>query len=164
MTIQQAAYEILNEKQHPLSSREIAKIAVERRLVFSRAKDPVVSHAQTIEKNIRDGIYNSPQLCFLRDAKGRRVVGLPQWQEGGNSNNKEPKPRMLEIDPYSLEMIELAKEAGLGSNETKVVGRLIRTGFKTLIDEINSGLTNKLDELKKRMIVLSKVNDMNENS
>ena len=62
MTIQEAAYQILKELGKPLGSRDIARIALEKNMVTSTAQDPTQSHAQTIEKNIRDGIYNKPKF------------------------------------------------------------------------------------------------------
>ena len=62
MTIQEAAHDILNELGKPVSSKKLSRIALDRRMVTSVAKDPVQSHAQTIEKNIQDDIYNQPKL------------------------------------------------------------------------------------------------------
>ena len=45
MTIQEAAHNILKEFGKPLNSKEIARIALERGMVDSVAKDPVQSHA-----------------------------------------------------------------------------------------------------------------------
>ncbi|MBW1715981.1 MAG: hypothetical protein JRJ77_09180 [Deltaproteobacteria bacterium] len=77
MTIQEAVFDILNEVGRPLSSRELAKIALDRGMVTSYAKDPVQSHAQTIEKNIRDDVYNRPKLIFIPTAQGR-LIGNPR--------------------------------------------------------------------------------------
>ncbi len=59
MTIQEAAQKILEEAGKPLRSKEIAAIALERHMVISNSKDPISSHASTIDKNIRDGVYNN---------------------------------------------------------------------------------------------------------
>jgi hypothetical protein len=62
MTIQEPAQIILEEVGKPISSKEVARIALDRRLVVSNAQDPVQSHAQAIEKNIRDG-FTISQSC-----------------------------------------------------------------------------------------------------
>ena len=153
MTIQKAAYEILAEKGHHLASREIAKIALERGIVASTAKDPILSLAQTIDKNIRDELYNIPKLCFARDGRGRRVIGLPEWGAKDKITPPPIRPRTVEINGETIEMIELAREAGLGNNEAETISHLIHAGFKALADEIDSGLSKRLNELKKRVVV-----------
>lgn len=69
MTVQQAACKILEEKNSPMSAKEISKIVLDRKWKSSDSKDPVTSLAQTLEKNIRDGIYNELDL-FLFTTKG----------------------------------------------------------------------------------------------
>jgi hypothetical protein len=151
MTIQEAAHQILMEEGHYLPSKEIAKRAIEKGMVGSTAKDPILSLAQTIDKNIRDEIYNTPRLCFARDKSGRRVVGLPGWEENDKIVTLPIPPLTVEINGETVEMIELAKEAGLGINETEITNHLIRAGFKALASEIGSGLSKRFNELKKRM-------------
>ncbi len=69
MTHQEAAYEILKKLGKPTSSKEIGRIAHDKKMVSSTAKDPAQSIAQTIEKNIRDGIYNNPKLVLSKAHK-----------------------------------------------------------------------------------------------
>lgn len=80
MTIQQAARKILEEHGSPLDSRSIARRALEMGFAQSSARDPVQSLAQTLEKNIRDGTYNRPELKFVHQA-GRRLIALPEWSD-----------------------------------------------------------------------------------
>ncbi len=54
MTIQEAAHKLLSEVMKPLSAKDLAKMALERHMVSSEAQDPIASHAQTIEKNVRE--------------------------------------------------------------------------------------------------------------
>jgi hypothetical protein len=154
MTIQEAARKILEEKENTLTSREISKIALDRGMVTSAARDPVQSLASTIEKNIRDKVYNVPRLCFLRDEKGRRVIGLPEWGSKKITTNPLARPRTVEITSEAVEMIELAREAGIGADETETIAYLITAGFRSCADEIDSGLLQRLSELKKRMEIL----------
>jgi oligopeptide/dipeptide ABC transporter ATP-binding protein len=79
MTIQEAAYKILEEAGKPLTSKEIAVIALNKHMVISNAKDPPFSLASTIDKNIRDGIYNKPRLKFDHTPQGRKIR-LPSWE------------------------------------------------------------------------------------
>lgn len=146
MTIQKAAYEILKEKGHPLASKEIAQIALERGLVVSRAKDPILSLAQTIDKYIRDETYNVPRLCFMRDENGRRVIGLPDWV---GKRDGAPQPTLMktvEISAGTYGTVLLAQVAGIGNNETETIDRLIREGFQVLRSEIMSRLANKVKQ------------------
>ena len=143
MPIQKAAHQILVEEGHPLPSRIIAKQALEREMAASKSKDPIQSLAQTIEKNIRDGVYNNPELIFMTE-DGRRVIGLPGWKSG-RSTQERPSPslQIVKITEKDFEKVKLAIEAGVGPNETEVLSRLIHSGFKVLRDEMLSGLSTK---------------------
>ncbi len=144
MTIQKAAYEILKEKGYPLSYKEIARIALDRRMATSAARDPISSLGATILKNIKDGIYNEPKLCFARDEHGRRVIGLPEWAGKESAVTRPPRTKTVDISAEVADMLELARLAGLGSNETETIDRLIREGFKVLKGEIETTLVNKV--------------------
>ncbi len=149
MIIQKAAYEILKEKGYPLSYKEIARIALVRGVVTSTARDPTSSLGATILKNIKDGIYNEPKLCFTRDKSGRRLISLPEWEGKDKDKIVPPEPpRTVEVDDETAKTIELARVAGVGKNESETVRCLIRAGFKALANEINSGLSKRLNELK----------------
>jgi len=150
MTIQEAAYKILEEMGKPLSSREIAKIALERRMVSSTARDPIQSHAQTIEKNIRDGIYNKPKLLFLNSSQGR-LIGLPIWD-----SNTYPTPDIkirnlselkVHVPTELLEKIKLADQAKLKNNFDETVSFILTKGLSILSPEIKKGLMEQLDSL-----------------
>jgi len=152
MTIQEAAYQILVEEGHPLPSREIAKRALERGLVASKSRDPIQSHAQTIEKNIRDGIYNNPKLSFIRDKEGQRVIGLPAWDKGSMAPELSSSSLItVKVSEKSFEEIKIALESGLGKDESEVLSRLIHTGFKALHDQISAGLSTKFAERRKKI-------------
>ncbi len=150
MTIQEAAYKILEEMGKPTSSKEISRIALERRMVSSTAKDPIQSHAQTIEKNVRDDIYNSPKLVFLNSSQGR-LIGLPAWDSSRSpaTDNKIPNLSELRIHVSTklLEKIKLAEQAKLKNSFDETVAFILTKGLSILSPEIKKGLMEQLDSL-----------------
>ncbi len=151
MTIQEAAQKILEEFGRPLGSKEIAGIALERRMVFSNAQDPAQSHAQTIEKNIRGGVYNKPRLVFIHGEKGR-MVGLPSWETKTSpaphnasmaTDSKELKAR---VPSELLQKIQLATQAKLAKTFDETVTVLLRKGLSAVAPDIKRGLLQQLDE------------------
>jgi hypothetical protein len=150
MTIQEAAHKILEEMGKPLSSRDIAKIALERRMVSSTAQDPIQSHAQTIEKNIRDGIYNKPKLVFVNSPQGRHV-GLPIWNSNRYSDPDTKIPNLSELKVHVptelLEKIKLADQAKLKNDFDETVSFILTKGLSILSPEIKKGLMKQLDSL-----------------
>lgn len=150
MTTQEAAYTILNEVGKPISSKELARLALERRMVRSTAQDPVQSHAQTIEKNIRDDIYNNPKLIFIYGPQGR-LIGLPEWQ------SSPPKPgtipsSLIELKariPVELfEKITLAEQAKLQNNFDETVTMLLSKGLSSVASDIKKGMMQQLESLE----------------
>lgn len=150
MTIQEAAYKLLNEKGNPVSSRELAQIALERQMVSSTAQDPVASHAQTIEKNIRDGVYNNPKLVFIHAGAQGRLIGLPGWNLNVPAS-KDPQPKLIEIKariPAELfEKIKLAEQAKLKIDFDETVSLLLSKGLSLVAADIKKGLMSQLDSL-----------------
>ena len=149
MTIQEAAYKLLNEAGKPLSSKELAKIAIERRMVSSAAQDPIQSHAQTIEKNIRGDVYNKPKLIFIYEPQGR-LIGLPGWDDN-SAQVKKPMPTLVDLKariPAELfSKIKLAEQAKLESDFDKTVSWLLTKGLSLASSEIKKGLMVQLDSL-----------------
>lgn len=149
MTIQEAAYKLLNEMGKPLSSKELAQIALERQMVSSVAKVPVDSHSQTIEKNIRDGVYNNPKLVFVHAGAQGRLIGLPGWNS--DSATKETTPKFIEIRakiPSELfEKIKLAEQAKLKNDFDETVSLLLSKGLSIVAADIKKGLMTQLDSL-----------------
>lgn len=77
-TIQQAAAEILKQRNYPIKAKEIAEIALKENLIApSKAKNPVISLSQVLERNIRMNMGNNPKLVFINTDKGR-MIGLPE--------------------------------------------------------------------------------------
>lgn len=149
MTIQEAAYKLLNETKKPLSAKELAKIALERHMVSSGAQDPIASHAQTIEKNVRDGVYNNPKLVFVHAGAQGRLIALPEWNSN-QTTGKEPLQRLIEIKariPAELfDKIKLA-EQGLKNDFDKTVSLLLLKGLSMVAPDIKKGLMTQLNSL-----------------
>jgi hypothetical protein len=150
MTIQEAAYQILKELGEPISSKKIASIALDKHMVSSNAHDPIQSHAQTIEKNIRDDVYNRPKLIFMQGSQGR-LIGLPEWSSGSiNSKDDRIKSETelkARIPGKLLEKIRLAEQAKLTNSFDETVSLLLTRGLSSLSAEIRKGLMEKLDAL-----------------
>jgi hypothetical protein len=151
MRIQEAAHEILGEFGRPLSSREIAKIALERGMVFSRAKDPVFSHATSIEKNIRGDVYNKPRLIFIHGPQGR-LIGQPSW-EGKPSLSTDASSKPAEyielrarIPADLFEKVQLAVQAKVASSFDDMVAVLLKKGLAAVAADVKRRLLNQLDQ------------------
>ena len=151
MTIQKAAHQLLREVGKPVSSKELARMALERRVVSSTAQDPIQSHAQTIEKNIRDGVYNNPQLVFVQTDQGR-LIGLPEWgaEAKGSPVRKEANGHReikVRIPLDILEKIQLAEQAKLADTFDDTVVFLLNKGLTSASSEIKSALMKRLNQL-----------------
>ncbi len=150
MTISEAAYEILEEFGKPISSKEIAQIALNRQMVRSSAKDPIQSHAQTIEKIIRDDIYNNRKLIFVYSSQGR-LIGLPGWESAQPAPvSKKTSDLVLlkvQIPVEIFEKIKLAEQAKIGNNFDNTVALILTKGFSVVASEIKKGLMKQLDLL-----------------
>lgn len=150
MTIQEAAYEILKKIGRPVSSKKIAKTALEQGVVTSTAKDPIQSHAQTIEKNIRDDVYNKPRLIFIHSPKGRRLIGLPHWTSSKTfpeSSNSVPEYKELNANiPLDLyDKIKLAEQAKIKVNFDETVSFILKKGLSEIAPEIKKALILQLN-------------------
>jgi len=149
MTMQQAAFEILKAENRPLLATEIAKRVLEQGLKASDAKDPINSFAQTLEKNIRDGIYNDPKLVFIHSLHGR-LVGLPSWekQETVTATNL-PKTQEIKLQvPVELfEKIQLATQAKVANSFEETLILILKNGLSTIAPKIKEGLAQQLKKL-----------------
>lgn len=153
MTVQQAAHNILKEKNKPMPSKEIAKILLDRNLITSNSKNPVFSISTTIEKNIREGIYNDPELKVFF-IKGRRLIGLPSWKNRENVLKTDAlmdlQELRIKIPSTLMEKIQLATQARIKSSFEETVIMILQNGLSAIAPEIKQGLVsqlNKLDEL-----------------
>ena len=156
MTIQTAAFDLLKEEGKPLSSRELARRALAHGMVTSHAKDPVESHAQSLEKNIRSGTYNSPELVFVYTVHGR-MVGMPGWgrEEAGTPVAGKTGQRVgasvpVLIPDRLVEQIKLAAQARIGATFEDTVSHLLRMGLEAAAPDIKTGILRQLDQLEQR--------------
>jgi len=155
VTIQTAALDLLQEEGNPLSSRELARRALDRAMVTSKARDPIESHAQALEKNIRSGIYNSPQLAFVFTTRGR-MIGLPEWEgqqtgAAATAVGKGPQGGSLpvRIPAGMVEQIKLAAQARIGATFEDTVAHLIRVGLRESAPDIKAGILEQVEALGK---------------
>ncbi len=145
-TAQEAAFDILNEMQRPLPSREIARIALDHELVSSRAQDPVQSIAMTIEKNIRERERNKPRLEFIEINSGR-LIGLPSMRSEddpqGQINNK--KMELKAFIPARLHhRLQLASHAQIAQSDEETIGKVLDAGLTVLSPLIMKNIQSQL--------------------
>ena len=151
MTIHQAAYKILTERDKPMLATEIARIALERGMVTSTARNPVQSLANTISKNIHDSVYNSPKLHFFNGTRPR-LIGLPTWtvdQPPGNAGAvSSPLVELrTRIPSRLLDKIKLAEQAKLADGFDDTVRLLLAKGLAATQSQIREGVTKQLELL-----------------
>lgn len=160
MKIQEAAEMLLKEENAPLTSREIAKRALERGLVTSIAKDPIFSHATTIEKNIREGVYNNPVLIFIH-AQAGRLIGLPSWDKIQSPKENKGQDSAMSVKPFGeptrtfslkipadlYEKLELANQARIMDTFEKTVIHILKRGLHDIAPAIKKGLIQQIEQL-----------------
>ncbi len=148
MKVQEAAYRLLTDEGRPLSSRELARRALERGMVTSASSDPVFSIASTIEKTIRHGRYNRPELVFVRSASGRRVA-LPAWKPRSVPAGPERRMVSVQIPADLVEKITLAAQARLAPTFDATTALLLRRGLAAAAPEIKQAVMRQLDALER---------------
>lgn len=153
MTIQEAAQKVLSEEGRPLPSKEIGKRALERGWVQSGARDPVMSMAQTIEKNIRDIAYNDPPLTFIH-VNGRRMIGLMEWKNGEqvevfSKHRTAPARTELRISfPADLaRQLQLAAFADPSWRTETIVVSAVEEWMRAKKDTIRKRVLEQVDQL-----------------
>ncbi len=148
VTIQQAAAQLLAEYKKPLKSKELAKLAQERRLVApSTAKDPIQSLSQTLERNIRLDKGNKPRLIFVEIEEGR-AIGLPEWYEE-KKVEKKVECEKVEI-PLPADLLNKIKIYQTSFNFTSIeeaIIQLTKKGLSATSQELIDRLKIELDEL-----------------
>lgn len=152
MTAQEAAHKLLTESKRPMSAMALASLALERHLAFSKAKRKAYSFAQTIEKNVRDGTYNSPKLKFVYGPNGTRMVALPEWEDHpplGQISSASPVAAELtaEIRTDLLEQVQLAAQSKIADGYNGTVALLLRRGLAAEAENIRDGLMKQLKQL-----------------
>lgn len=150
MTIQEAAHSLLQEVGNPMSSKDLARMALDRHMVSSLARDPVQSLAQTLEKNVRDDIYNNPKLKFVHTANGR-LLSLETWDAkrgvAEQSTKFVTKNIAIQIPSEIYEQVQLAHQAKLAESIEETTAVLLKQGLSTLAPRIKEGLMRQLDQL-----------------
>ena len=154
MTMQEVACSLLREHKRPMTAKELAQIALERGLVHSSAQKPIDSHAQTLEKNIRDGVYNKPELKFVDGPQRPRLLKLPEWEDRPQAARSLPQtPSTVELKariPSDLfEQAQLAVQARIADGFDETVAVLLRRGVSAAEADIRRGLMERLDKLPK---------------
>lgn len=151
MTAQHAAQEILTEFRKPMSAAEIARVALERKLVRSFAKKPVASIAQTLEKNVRERRRNKPQLRFVYESN-HRLLALPEWADDKKFQQSETDAASrvelkAYIHPDLLEHVQLAVQSRIAAGHDDTIALLLSGGLASQAAHIREGLLNQLSRL-----------------
>ncbi len=146
MKVQEAAFKILGSEGRPLPSRELARLALMKGWVTSASQDPVFSIASTIEKNIRSGTYNRPELVFVPTVTGRQV-GLPNWRPQGLAPVQARKMTSVQIPADLAEKVRLATHARVAPDFESALAFLLKKGLSAAAPEIREAMLRRLDEL-----------------
>lgn len=146
------AAEVLKSVGHPLPAKEIAKRLIESGRATSTAQDPVFSIASTIEKTIREGLYNVPELVFVQKPGGR-LIGLRDFEN--SAQPQDPKRSsastvlFLTLPGELRDPVQLAIAAGLADSEQSAVLFFLRKGVEGSAADIRKGLEQQIERLKK---------------
>ena len=147
MRIQDATYEILKDTGKPMRSEHIAHLALEKNMCSSKARAPIKSLAQTIEKTIREGFYNNRKLIFINTPQGR-LIGLPEWEfsiSATNNNLMNFTELKVNIPVELMDKIKLAEQAKIKNDFDETVILILKTGLSSLIANIKNVLMKKLE-------------------
>jgi len=152
MTVQEAAHSLLKEIGKPLPSKRLAHLALERGLASSSARTPVESLAQTLEKNVRDKVYNTPELEFVHTPSGR-LLGLPEWKAHPSgtaavaADGTEILDLRARVPRELLDQVQLATQARIAAGFDDTVALLLRRGLSSEASRIKEGLLGQLKAL-----------------
>ncbi len=146
MKVQEAAFRILGKEGRPLPSRELARLALQKGWVTSAAGDPVFSIASTIEKNIRTGTYNRPELVFVQTVTGRQI-GLPNWKPQGLVLDHSRKMTSVQLPEELAEKVRLATYAHLAPSFDATLALIVRKGLAAAAPDIKEAILRRLETL-----------------
>jgi hypothetical protein len=152
LTIQQAAYEVLQQAGTSLKSLEIARRIHEQQLVTSSAVNPVQSISQALERNIRMNKGNTPKLTFIETAFGREIT-IPVSDQVMYKHAALDKPlqptESITIDvPKNL--LDKVKIFQLGTGlETvdEAIALLLRSGLVNNSSRLIESIKKEMDQL-----------------
>lgn len=151
MSIQKIAHAMLSEIGKPTSAKELAQKALSEGY-HSSAKDPVQSLAQTLEKNVRDGVYNNPELTFVH-SNGRRLLSLLSWgrEPAVPATTAEASTEELtaQVPIEVLEQLQLADQAKVARTFDETVVLVLRKGLSVMAPQIKERLMERLEKLEK---------------
>lgn len=147
MKVQEAAFRILGKEGKPLPSRELARLALEKGWVTSASGDPVFSIASTIEKTIRTGTYNRPELVFVQTVMGRQI-GLPNWKpQGLLLLEQNRKMTSVQLPEELVDKVRLATYAHLAPSFDATLAVIVRRGLAAAAPEIKAAILRRLETL-----------------
>lgn len=146
MKVQEAAFRILGKEGRPLPSRELARLALQKGWVTSAAGDPVFSIASTIEKNIRTGTYNRPELVFVQTVTGRQI-GLPNWKPQGLVLDHSRKMTSVQLPEELADKVRLATYAHLAPSFDATLAMIVRRGLAASAPDIKKAILRRLETL-----------------
>lgn len=151
MTVHEAAHTIIREEGRPMAINEVARQILSRGLRASQSKNPVQSFATTIQKTIREGDYNDPELAFIPPTQ-RRIVGLPEWQ-GDPQHQPDARDAVrdeeirLRVSSDLAMKLRLATQAQIADSHDETLILILRKGLSALAPEIKAGLLKHLETL-----------------
>lgn len=144
-TVQQAAKSILEEIRHPMSSKELAKMALKQRLVRSSASDPERSLANTIDQNINN--EREPKLVYCHGANNEILVGLPEWQDKVIGSIPWWEEIKITVPLELYKKLQLAQQAGLKPNFEETIIFILESGIRQEKSSIKAGLSKQIEAL-----------------
>jgi hypothetical protein len=150
MTIQEYAFKLIQKEGRPMASTEVAKRALEEHALFSNAKDPVLSLSATIDKNIRDGVYNRPRLQFLHGPAGR-LIGLPSMSDVPSPQNPQGSPTVREFHDVHLRIpsgvmqrLQLAAQSRIAPSFDETVVLIMKKGLAAVTHDVQARMSAQL--------------------
>lgn len=148
ITIQQAAAELLSEYRKPLKSKDLARMAQERKMVApSMAKDPIQSLSQTLERNIRLNKGNKPRLIFVETEDGR-CIGIPEWYEEVKVEKKTTNEKIeVALSSDLVNKVKLYQTSFKMMDLEEAMVQLIKKGLSAASEELIDRLKLELEEL-----------------
>lgn len=148
ITIQQAATELLSEYKKPLKSKDLARMAQERKMVApSMAKDPIQSLSQTLERNIRLDKGNKPRLIFVETESGR-CIGIPEWYEEVKVEKKVARERVeVALSSDLINKVKLYQSSFKVMSMEESMVQLIKRGLSATSQELIDRLKLELEDL-----------------
>lgn len=145
--------------KYPIKAKEIAQIALNENLITpSKAKNPIISLSQVLERNIRMDMGNKPKLVFINTDKGR-LIGLPEMDVNKNVKSEYEKSRENEesclissiekcLPKNIIEKIELFMRIKKYSQIDDAIIDLIKRGLVASSNEILNTLKSEFDDFK----------------